>query len=72
MAVTQYLCARNATGYARDADTVGCLLDNVGVGFGDFLSAIQNPLVSIVIALGIAFAIVKLIANIGGSLRISG
>jgi len=62
-----------ATAYActgADNATVGCLLDNVGFGFGNFLSAIQNPLVSIVIALGIAFAIVALIGNIGSSLRL--
>lgn len=53
-----------------DNASVGCLLDNVGFGFGNFLDAIQNPLVSIVIALGIAFAIVKLITSIGQGLRI--
>jgi len=65
MATAAYDCL-NASNYGTD--TVGCLLDGVGFGFGSFLSALQNPLVSIVIALGIAFAIVALIGNIGGSL----
>lgn len=50
--------------------TVGCLLDNTGFGFGNFLDAIQNPLVSIVIALGVAYAIVSLIGSIGNNLKV--
>lgn len=45
-------------------------LEDVGYGLGSFLEGIEDPLISIIICLGVAFCIVRLLGNIERSLRL--